>query len=328
MKRSQLSLKGLEIFQAVARSGSVQAVAEETGLSISTVSHHLRRLEETVGTSLLDHKRRPMVLTTAGAGFQRYVDQALLLIRKAEVEALSGNLATTSSLRLGLIDDFDGEIAPELARSLALGLPNCEFVHYTRPSHEILTLLRNQKLDIGVATQLDSDAAGLIEYPLFRDPYVVATPRSSELSAEDYLSGASDLPLLRYSRDQLIGAQIELQLRRLRISLPRKFEIESNQSIMSMVAEENGWAITTPACYIRAKRFHGGIRLDPFPRKAFARYLSLFTTEAYSQEVAEVISASLRRLIQMRAIDPVLAELPWLADTFHLLPERAPVPGS
>ncbi len=83
MPRTDLSLKWLEVFQLAATLGSVQAVAQETGLSISTVSHHLRSLEDQLGVSLLDHRRRPMVLTPAGSVFLKYIEEAMSLIRKA-----------------------------------------------------------------------------------------------------------------------------------------------------------------------------------------------------------------------------------------------------
>ncbi|MCP4319810.1 MAG: LysR family transcriptional regulator [Hyphomicrobiales bacterium] len=323
MQRSRLSLKWLEVFQLAARSGSVQAVASETGLSVSTVSHHLQRLDDRLGVSLLDHNRRPMVLTPAGNVFLRYVEEALSLIRKAEIEAVSGNMIEARSLRLGLLDDFDSEVAPELARTLAAGMQNCEFTHYTRTSHDILRLLRNRQIDVGVAARPMDDVTDLVEYPLLRDPFVLVTPASHGLSPEDYLAGKSALPFIRYSRTQVIGRQIEAQLRRLRIALPNRFEMESNQSIIGMVADGSGWAITTPMSYLRARRFHTQTDLHRFPGKSFARYVSLFTTDEYAQSVAQMIASTLRRLIQLRSIEPALEQIAWLDDNFFLVPERS-----
>lgn len=321
MQRSRLSLKWLEIFQLAARSGSVQAVAAETGLSVSTVSHHLSKLEERLDVSLLDHNRRPMVLTPAGGVFLRYIEEALSLIRKAEIEAVSGNMIEARSLRLGLLDDFDADIAPELARLLATGMRNCDFTHYTRPSHEILHLLRNRQIDVGVASRPMDDVSDLVEYPLLRDPFVLVTPASQDLSPEDYLGGRSALPLLRYSSTQIMGRQIEAQLRRLRIALPNRFELESNQAIMGMVADGSGWAISTPLGYLRAQRFHSRTVMHRFPSSSFARYLSVFTTEEYAQGVAQMITSTMRRLIKMRAIEPAVEAIPWLEDAFYLQPE-------
>jgi len=40
-----LNLKLFEVFQICAQKGSLKAATNETGLSVSTVSHHLRNLE-------------------------------------------------------------------------------------------------------------------------------------------------------------------------------------------------------------------------------------------------------------------------------------------
>ncbi|MDX1785446.1 LysR family transcriptional regulator [Roseovarius sp. ZX-A-9] len=322
MKRSSLSLKWLEVFQLAARSGSIRDVAEETGLSVSTVSHHIRALEMALGVSLLDHRRRPMVVTPAGALFVRSVDEALQLLRKAEVEVRSGTLPETRALALALIEDFDSEIAPELARILTGAMPNCEFRHLTRPSHEILGLLHNREIDIGIATRPQSDPPDLIEHPLLRDPYVLAVPAAQQIAPEDYLTGRCPLPLLRYAKSQIMGAQIEAQLRRLRIDLPRQFEFESNQSIMGLIAEGGGWAITTPLNYMRAHRFHRQISLIAFPGKGFARYISVFTGDVHSAAVTSTVTGTLRRLIQNRAVDPAVERMPWLQGAFALSEEH------
>lgn len=328
MKKSRLSLKWLEVFLLTARRGSVQAAADEANLSVSTVSHHLSSLETTLGVRLFDHSRRPMRITPAGAVFLGYADEALRLLRKAEIEAQSGDLAETRKLSLAVVEDFDSQIAPELARVLATSMPGCTFRHLTRPSHEIHALLRAQEIDIGVSTRPLFDATDLVEYPLLRDPFVLAAPAEQDCAAEDYLAGTAPLPLLRYSQDQLIGSQIEAQLKRLRISLPNRFEFESNQSIMNMVAEGDGWAITTPTNYVRAQRFHREVRLMPFAGKGFARYLSVFTTELHAPAAAETVASTLRHLVQVRAVTPAVERMPWLSELFYLLPDRKVSPES
>ena len=128
-----------------------------------------------------------------------------------------------------MIEDFDSEIAPELARALSRSMPGCRFRHLTRPSHDILELLRAGKIEIGIAAQPQYDASDLVEFPLLRDPFVLAVPADHDVTAEACLEGSTSLPLLRYSTDQIIGRQIEAQLRRLRLSPPNRFEFESNQ---------------------------------------------------------------------------------------------------
>ena len=99
--QKDLSLKWLELFQITADKGALQAVAEETGLSVSTVSHHIRSLEEHLGVALFDHGRRPLVLTAKGRAFLANIEGALLAIRRAKAEAAAGDVVEASHLRIG-----------------------------------------------------------------------------------------------------------------------------------------------------------------------------------------------------------------------------------
>lgn len=319
MTSSKLSLKWLDVFQQVARTGSVQKAAQATGLSLSTVSHHLKALETELDCPLFDHSKRPMRLTPAGAVFLSKIDVGLAALHQAEAEARSGHLSGIRSLSIAMIEDFDSEIAPDLALVLAGSMPDCTFRHLTRPSHDILDLVRSDAVDIGIAAKPQFDPAGVIEEPLLRDPYVLAVPTATTDTAEACLNGTSSLPLLRYSQDHIMGRQIETQLRRLKRDLPNGYEFESNETIMAMVAGGSGWAITTPTNYIRSTRFQRQVRLLPFPAKGFARYLSVFTAAHRPSAASEPVVRTLRQLIQRRAIDPAVSRMAWLRDGFQLL---------
>ena len=114
----------------------------------------------------------------------------------------------------------------------------------------------------------------------------------------------------------------EQQLRRLRITLPGRFEFDSNQTIMAMVADGHGWTITTPMNYVRARRFHKQISLIPFPAKEFARTLSVYTTELVAGPVVDTVANTIRQMVRTRAITPATERMTWLKDMFRLLPQN------
>ncbi len=318
-----LSLRWLEVFRLVAKSGSIQQAASETGLSISTVSNHLRSLEAALGVELVDHGRRPMGLTPAGEVFARYVRDGLTVLKRGEAEIRSGNWKHATDLRLALIDDFDNQIAPDLFRFLAQALPRCSFRHYTRPSHEILANLQEHKLDAGVATRPSERTEGLIEYPLMRDPFIVILPMSYQGAPENLLKPDAELPLLRYSRDYMIGKQIEIQLTRSKYNLPNRFEMECNHSIIGLVAEGSGWAITTAACFHRAQRFHDSVKALPFPGRNFVRTVSLFTTEVYPETTSKLIQKVMTQLIRQHFTEPMAGSHGWLKNDFRTMEGEA-----
>ncbi len=317
--RKETSLKGLELFQLVAQKGSLQAVAQESGLSISTISHHLKNLEDSIGVELFNHNRRPLVLTPTGKAFLRNIDGALLAIRKAKAEASAGNLSEASLLRLATIEDFDSDILPDLAVFLSSHMPKCDFSFRSGDSHLIIEMLRNRQLDLGVTTALTERTNDLNETLLLRDPFVVALPLDQEHQIDDILKGSSTLPLIRYAPDQIVGRQIAGQLKRVGYAFPSRFECSNNQTQLAMVAAGAGWAITTPLLYARAKRFHGQLRLQPFPGKSFSRKLAVYSTPDCSTNVHDLVSAKLRRLIDLKVVRPFLKDVPWLAESFALL---------
>ena len=314
-----LSLKSLELFQICARKGSLQAASQETGLTLSTVSHHLRTLEDNLGVELFNHARRPMVLTPKGRAFLRNIDDALLSIRKAKAEASAGSVTEARNLRLGTIEDFDSDIVPELAVFLSSSMPACNFMYHTDSSHMIIEMLRNRQLDLGIITAPTDSLTDLQDRTLLRDPFVVVLPRGCEESLEDVVAGHTKLPFLRFSASLMIARQIESQLRRIGVSSPHRFECSNNQTLMAMVAAEAGWTITTPLLFSRAKRFHPKVQMRRFPGKSFSRTLLLVSTPDCSQSVIELVDAKIRSLIRDRAITPFHQSDPWLSDSFKLL---------
>ena len=317
-----LSLRWLEVFQLISKSGSIQKVAQETGLSISTVSNHLRSLESALGVDLVDHTRRPMGLTPAGVVYARYVYDGLMTLKRGEAEIRSGSWQHATDLRMALLDDFDNEVGPELFQFLSTALPRCSFRHYTRPSHEIIEKLQAQKLDAGVATRPVGLLHDLIEYPLMRDPFILVVPLDFSSDVKDLTKPDCSLPFLRYSRDHTIGKQIETQLTRLKILLPNRFELECNQSIIGLVSEASGWTVTTAASYHRAQRFHDKVKVVRFPGKSFARTVSLFTTSFYPAATSQLIHEALQKSLRQHFTDPISARFPWLTEEFRTLPAQ------
>ena len=317
--QNELRLKSLELFQLCAERGSLQAAADEAGLSVSTVSHHLRSLENSLGAELFDHGRRPMVLTPKGQLFLKNIAGAMQLLRKAQAEASAGSLSETRYLRIGSIEDFDSDVVPELAVNLARLMPDCHFLYHTASSHEIIEKIRNRHLDIGITTSPPDRLHDLSDRPLLRDPFVVAVPKTTAHSVTDIVQGKCALPFLQFSSDLIIARQIEAQMRRLRVSLPGKIECANTQTLLAMVAAGAGWTITTPLLYSRARRFQPKLAIHPFPGRGFSRTLSIVTTPEFPGSVLEVLDQNIRQSLGAHILDPCQQEMPWLTERLALI---------
>lgn len=320
-----VTLRGLEVFEALAKTGSVAQASGLTGLSQPAVSQQLRNLETALGADLVDHGRRPMQLTPAGRSFLARTEAVLSELRLAQSELTVMDLTDLSTLNIGLIDDFDDDLTPRLVTTLAENMTKCRFKLITAPSHDISKAMAARELHIAVAASTEELREGIIEYPLVRDPFILVAPRGVVTPGGDIMAELGGLPFLRYSREQLISRQIEAHLARQKLQFEERFEIGSHLALMAMVARRIGWSITTPLGYMRAVRFQGDIDAFALPFGSFSRTISLFAASDWADRVPRDVAQTVRRLVQSQVIDPGIARLPWLAGDWRVL---AASPGS
>ena len=314
-----VTLRGLEVFEALARTGSVAQASDLTGLSQPAVSQQMRNLETALGTDLVDHGRRPMRLTPAGRNFLTRTEAVLAQLRLAQSELTVMDLTHLRSLSIGLIDDFDNDLTPRLATILADSLTGCRFTLITAPSTEIAEAMQKRLLNVAVAATSGKVLDGVTEYPLARDPFILVVPKGSVGGPGDILPFLHRMPMLRYSREQLIARQIAAHLARHKLEFEDRFQIGSHLALMAMVARQIGWAVTTPLGYMRAARFHDDIDALPLPFAALSRTISLFAAADWADRVPRDIAQTVRHLVQNQMIDPAIAQLPWLAGQLRVI---------
>ncbi|MCP5074555.1 MAG: LysR family transcriptional regulator [Rhodobacteraceae bacterium] len=98
------STSALTAFEAVARLGSFTDAARELDLTQSAVSRQVLVLEDQLQCRLFDRDSRNVALTVAGRDYAQEVRQALSIIRRASVEAVSNTQKRV--LRLAILPTF------------------------------------------------------------------------------------------------------------------------------------------------------------------------------------------------------------------------------
>ena len=310
-----LTLKGLEVFETLARTGSVAATADRLGMSAPAVSQQLRNLSLALGADLVDHSRRPMVLTPAGRLFLGRAEAALQALRAGQRGLEMLDLADLSALSMGVIEDFENEVTPHLATDLADAMTQCAFRLVTGASHALHAQIARRELDIAICAAGSPDPTGTLTHPLIEDPYIIAVPKGTDVSGG--LAALTGLTFLRRDPDQVMGQQIERYLAGAGLSLPQRFEMDSNQSISALVAGGTGWTITTPLSLLRAGRFAGGIDAHPLPGAPMSRRIVLYATDDWTGPIPDRIAERARDLIEEHFAEPGRDRMPWLGDSFR-----------
>ncbi len=320
----RLTLRAIEIFVAVIEEGSFSTGARRLGASTSSVSQQVTNLEAALGARLIDRAARPLALTPAGYVFQRRALSILDETARAQVELAELELTSLPQLRLSMLEDFDAEVTPEFVVRLSGALPGCNIIAHAAPSHENLAALDSRDVDMVVAADIEAPSDWVEQHPILRDPYILITAKDLLAEGEDAVAQLMTAPMVRYASSQLMGRQIETHLRRLRLAPTRRFEFESNHSLMAAVAKTKGWTIITPLGYLRAPRFHAALDARPLPFKSFTRTLSLHARRDVLGALPSRAAGILRTLITAYCIEPALREMPWLAGQFRVLGDDQP----
>lgn len=111
------NLGDLEIFTRVVAAGSMSAAGRALGFSPAVISKRIKRLEDRLGTRLLQRTTRQISLTEAGQGFYDRVLGVLAGIEEAEAFASGRSGQPQGTLRITAPTSFGRmHVAPHLAR--------------------------------------------------------------------------------------------------------------------------------------------------------------------------------------------------------------------
>lgn len=106
MDKSDVTLERMRTFVRVAERGSLSAVARELGVGQSTVTRHLRELEEALGVPLLSRTTRRVTLTDEGGRYYANSLQILRLVEQAGDEVRGARGASAGTIRISCTAAF------------------------------------------------------------------------------------------------------------------------------------------------------------------------------------------------------------------------------
>jgi DNA-binding transcriptional LysR family regulator len=173
----------LRSFVIVAQTGSFTVASEHISLSQSTVSQHIRRLEDLVGLPLFERDTRNVRLSPQGETLHRYAVRILELMDEAMTTVCGPPLNGT--VRLGLPEDFASSHLATALASFVRRNPEVELVISTGLSGDLFRELDENKHDLVFAKRLSGSRRG---YVVRTEPlYWCGSPNMTVTGAESVL---------------------------------------------------------------------------------------------------------------------------------------------
>ncbi|MEQ9259324.1 MAG: LysR family transcriptional regulator [Roseovarius sp.] len=315
----RITLWGIEVFMATADERSISAAAKRLGTSPSTISQQLTNLETAVGATLLQRNARPVRLTPAGEILKRRAQVILNEAAQARAELAMRDLSALTRFRLGMIEDFEADVTPQLLTHMAGELTGSQFLLETGASHYLYDLLDARELDVIVAAELGAEDDWVEVHPLMREAFVVAAPKGVIDPAGDTLRQLKRLPLVQYTQRHYMGRLITAHLARQNVTLPHRFELDSYHAILALVGQGAGWTILTPLALMRAQRFANQIDVMELPLEPLWRTISLTARKGILQDMPERVASALRPILEKSVSRPAEERYPLLRNALTVL---------
>ena len=186
----------LEAFVEIARKGNMSRAAEALYVSQPALTARMRSLEDDVGSQLLTRTGRGMRPTAAGVAFLPYATRALESIAQGRNLLMGLERGEAGELIVGASPAISTYVLPAALRAFSRTRPAVELRVRTGHSEDVLALVSDGEVEIGLARQLSHE--GIDQLHLYDDELVLIT------RADHPLAERSTIVIMDLAQEQLI----------------------------------------------------------------------------------------------------------------------------
>lgn len=241
--RRHVSLRQLEVFEAIARLGSFNRAAQTLHVTQPTVSMQIRKLSEAVGLPLFEQVGKRIYLTDAGRSLYESCGEIFGSLERFELDAAEMKGLTQGRLRLGVVTTAK-YFAPRLLGGFCDRYPGVEASLEVTNRERVLERLQANRDDLYIFGQppagVDVEAMSFL-----RNPLVALAPPGHPLA------GRAGVPLAELGEHPFLarepGSGTRLAVERLcrehGIALKVRMELGSNEAIKQSVAAGMGVSV-------------------------------------------------------------------------------------
>lgn len=217
-----------KIFYHVAAAESFSGAAEKLYISQSAVSQAIKGLEGKLGVRLFFRKTRSIKLTGEGEILFRHIEQAYNFIKTGEGKILDMQNMDSGEIRLGVSDTICKYFLIPYLEKFSLKYPKVKIQVVNRTSPQILDILKNGLIDLGIVTlPLEDSSIAVDEFMSVEDIFVASTRyedlKNRELSVNELL----EYPLLMLPQNSSTRRNLDSFINRRGYVITPEVELEN-----------------------------------------------------------------------------------------------------
>ncbi|TBL71499.1 LysR family transcriptional regulator [Paenibacillus thalictri] len=245
-------MENIDFFIVVVEQQSLNKASQVLNLSQPALSRKIMKLEEELGTQLFARKGKKLEITRAGEICYEHAREMRQLERKlrASIEQFK-SADQPGSITIGASLTTLQSTLPDLITLYTKDHPNTDIKAITGKTHEIVSLVKDKKVDIGlVASKIEQP--GLSCVPLFDDHLCLVLPAGHAFTDMRALAvqDLHNLPMILFSRGTWYRVLMDDLFHRFEIYPDVKMEIDSFEAIVRLVSTCKT-ATLLPKSYLR-----------------------------------------------------------------------------
>lgn len=257
-----MEIRQLKYFLKVAEKLNFSEASKELFITQSTLSQQISKLEQELDIALFERDSHNVSLTEAGEQLRLYAGRAVRAVDDCGQRMLDLRNLLTGELNVGVTFSFNA-IAHETIVAFLKKYPGVKLNIYYKPMSELLTLLKERRLDIVLAFKPSKTDERIEIRPLFVN-YLAAIAnenhplmkrssiRLDELSAYPLMLPAQGLQA-RHLLDRLLTAH--------ELSLSARVEINNVNQLLGLL-RETGYVMVLSQSTILHERGLASVRID------------------------------------------------------------------
>ena len=230
-----MELRQLRSFCTAARLRSIVRTAESLEMGQPTVTKHIKKLEQEMGTVLFDRVRRPIQLTPAGAALARL---ATPLVEGIEALAANTSLAEEEGpVSVASTHDIISHALLSGVRTFLQMHPHTHLLIRSGLIQEVLQMVEQGEVDLGLIPAPER-SEGYDFVGLFADERVLITPLGHPLLEKPLtsLDEIAQWPLVLRTRETYTSKILEAEFQRKGLSYEVLVELDSMDMVKRYVA--------------------------------------------------------------------------------------------
>lgn len=264
-----MELDDLRGFLSVAKGGTLTDAASSLGLTQSTLSRRIHRLERELGQPLFERTGRAMVLTDVG---ERFVGRAESVVTTLEEAAREFNdEPDTGTVRIGAIPTVAPYLLPRVLTRFARSFPDVRVAVQELTTETLLEACREGSVDIAVLAE-PIDATHLEVERLYEEELLLLVPAKHPLAERGSVPARlmHDEPLVLLNSEHCLSDAVGAFCRDRSVEMVGVERVHQLSTLQELVALGHGVSLVpalAAACDTSKKRVYRSFT-RPVPRRS------------------------------------------------------------